>query len=341
MAVAGVLLKDDRQMRRVAVPSLGQGPAGGGTNWLLVGSDSRQGLTPAQLAQARTDLKGGGYEGTLTDTTQLLHVPDGGGPPVLVALPRDSWVPIPGFGRGRINTAYELGEQQRKGGGPALLVQTVQALSGLRIDHYVEVGFVAFLRITDALGGVEVNLCAPAKDKDAAIDLPAGRQRLSGADALGFVRQRKGLPRGDLDRVARQQYFLSQAARQVLSPSTLLRPDRTLRLVGAVTSSLTVDEGVSVVTLTRLGLRLRGAAGGGLATASVPVADPAAVRGNAEVVLLDDKALPAFFRGLSAPPGSASPPARPGPAGAQSSSRPPSAGAQPAPGAAGAERCVT
>lgn len=298
VVAAAVLVQDDRQMDRVTVPTLGQGRNGDGQNWLLVGSDSREGLTPAQVAQARTGYKGGGSEGTLTDTVELLHIPAGGGRPVLVALPRDSWVEIPGHGRGRLNSAYPLGESTRKGGGPALLVQTVEQLSGLRIDHYVEVGFVAFLRITDALGGVQVDLCSPARDKDAAIDLPAGPQRLSGVNALGFVRQRKGLPRGDLDRAARQQYFLSQAAGQVLSPSTLLRPDRGVRLVGAVTSSLTVDESVSVLTLMRLGLRLRGAAGGGLATAQVPVADPAARRGGAEVVLLDDRRLPGFFAGL-------------------------------------------
>jgi LCP family protein required for cell wall assembly len=302
----------DRRIDRVPVAAVGDGvdPDGGDRNVLLVGSDSREGLTEEELLEVRTGLKGGGNEGTLTDTLVLLHVPDGG-TPTLVSFPRDSWVEIPGHGRGRINTAYQLGEQERPGGGPSKLVETVQALSGLRIDSYVEVGFIAFLRLTDALGGVEVDLCQPARDVKAGIDLPAGRQRLDGGDALGFVRQREGLPRGDLDRVARQQYFLGQAARQTLSPGTLLRPDRALGLLKAVTSSVTVDEGTSTFDLARLALRLRGAASGDLAYATVPVADPAARRGRAVVVELDEPALPAFFTGLSpddAGPAPAAPP---------------------------------
>ena len=292
----------DRRIDRVPVAAVraeGVDPDGRDRNVLLVGSDSREGLTEEELLEVRTGLKGGGNEGTLTDTIVLLHVPAGGGAPVLVSFPRDSWVEIPGSGRGRINTAYQVGEREAPGSGPSKLVETVEALSGLQIDAYMEVGFIAFLRLTDALGGVEVNLCQPAQDVKAGIDLPAGVQRLDGGDALGFVRQREGLPRGDLDRVARQQYFLAQAARQVLSPSTLLRPDRALRLLQAVTSSVTVDEGTSTFDLARLAWRLRGAASGGLAYQTVPVSDPAARRGSALVVELDEAALPGFFAGLS------------------------------------------
>jgi LCP family protein required for cell wall assembly len=301
VAGLGTLAYYDRRIDRVEVAALGQGadPDGGDTNYLLVGGDSRQGLTEEELREVRAAMKGGGNEGTLTDTIIVLHVPDGGGTPSLVSIPRDSWVEVPGAGRGRVNTAYAIGERNAPGGGPSTLVETVQALSGLQIDHYLEVGFIAFLRLTEALGGVDVNLCAPARDPEAGIDLPAGPQRLSGGDALGFVRQRKGLPRGDLDRVARQQYFLGQAAKQVLSPGTLLRPDKQLRLLGAVTDSVKADEDLSTFDLARLAWRLRGAAGGSLAFTTVPVADPAAVRGGASVVLLDEPALPAFFASLS------------------------------------------
>jgi LCP family protein required for cell wall assembly len=297
----GALAYYDRQIERIPVPTLGGGADvdGGDVNYLLVGSDSREGLTEAELAEVRTGLKGGGNEGTLTDTIVLVHMPGGGGEPTLVSFPRDAFVPIPGHGSGRINSAYARGEADREGGGPALLVETVQQLSGLRIDHYLEVGFIAFLRITDALGGVEVDLCQPARDEKAAIDLPAGEQRLSGGDALGFVRQREGLPRGDLDRIERQQYFLGSVARQVLSPGTLLRPDRVLAVLDAVTSSVRADEDLSTFDLARLGLRLRGAAGGGLDFVTVPVADANARVGGASVVLLDEAALPGFFAGLS------------------------------------------
>jgi LCP family protein required for cell wall assembly len=308
----GALAYYDGRIDRVPVATLGAGadPDGPDTNILLVGSDSREGLTEEELVEVRTGLKGGGNEGTLTDTIVLVHVPSGGGQPSLVSFPRDSWVDIPGSGNGRINTAYQVGERGGPGGGPATLVQTVQNLSGLTIDHYMEVGFIAFLRITDALGGVEVNLCQPTADVKAGIDLPAGEQRLAGGDALGFVRQRDGLPRGDLDRIQRQQYFLGSVARQVLAPGTLLRPDRVLRTMGAVTSSLRADEDLSTFDLARLGLRLRGAASGGLAFQTVPIADANARVGGASVVLLDEPALPAFFRDLS-PQGGA--PAEPPP----------------------------
>lgn len=305
----GTLAYYDRRIDRVEVPTLGQGPDpdGGDTNYLLVGDDSREGLTEEELRQVRTENKDGGNDGTLTDTIIVLHIPEGAGAPTLVSIPRDSWVEIPGAGTGRINTAYQIGERQGTGG-PAKLVETVQSVTGLQIDHYLEVGLIAFLRLTDAVGGVEVNLCAPAQDVDAGIDLPAGPQRLSGSDALAFVRQRKGLPRGDLDRVARQQYFLSRAAGEVLTPGMLVRPDRVLRLLGAVTSSVQADEGLSTFDLAGLAFRLRGAASGSLAFATVPVADPAAVRGGAQVVLLDEPALPAFFAGLSPAGGDAEPP---------------------------------
>lgn len=301
VGVLGALVYYDRRIDRVPVPTLGAGADadGGDVNYLLVGSDSREGLTEEELLEVRTGLKGGGNEGTLTDTIVLVHVPGGGGEPTLVSFPRDSYVPIPGHGRGRINTAYALGERAGEGGGPALLVETVQQLSGLQLDGYLEVGFIAFLRITDALGGVEVNLCQPTADVKAGIDLPAGEQRLGGGDALGFVRQREGLPRGDLDRIQRQQYFLGSVARQVLAPSTLVRPDRVLRVLSAVTSSVRADEGLSTFDLARLGLRLRGAAGGGLNFQTVPIADANARVGGASVVLLDEAALPGFFAGLS------------------------------------------
>lgn len=295
----GALAFYDRQIDRIAVPTLGAGPDvdGGDTNYLLVGSDSRAGLTDEELAAARTTANNG--DGTLTDTILLVHVPGDGGAATFVSFPRDSYVEIPGQGRGRINSAYAAGQAQLPGGGPAKLVETVSQLSGLQIDHYIEVGFIAFLRITEALGGVEVDLCAPVQDSDSGINLPAGEQRLDGGDALAFVRQRKGLARGDLDRVARQQYFLGSVARQTLTPTALLRPDRVLRVLDAVTSSIRADEDLSTFDLARLAWRLRGAAGSGLNFVTVPVADPDARRGGASVVLLDEAALPGFFASLS------------------------------------------
>lgn len=295
----GLVRYYDAQIDRVEVPALGEGADvdGGDTNYLLVGNDSRRGFTEQELQETSTAPKEGN-DASLTDTIVLIHVPDDG-PPALVSFPRDAWVEIPGAGRGRINSAYAVGEAAREGGGPNRLVQTVSALSGLSIDHYLEVGLIAFLRITDALGGVEVNLCAPQQEIQSGIGLPAGEQRIGGRQALAFVRQRAGLPRGDLDRVARQQYFLGAVARQTLSAGTLLRPWRLLDLLDAGTSSIVADEDLSVFDLARLGLRLRGVGNGGVQFLTVPVADPNARRGGASVVLLDEAALPGFFAGLS------------------------------------------
>jgi LCP family protein required for cell wall assembly len=300
LATLGALAYYDSRIDRVQVPTLGQGVDvdGDDANYLLVGSDSREGLTEQELQEARTT-SDAGRDSTLTDTIVLVHVPAGGGAASLVSFPRDSYVEIPGHGRGRINSAYARGEAAQEGRGPATLVATVQQLSGLQIDHYLEVGFIAFLRITDALGGVTVNLCQPTSDEKSGIDLPAGEQRLSGGDALAFVRQREGLPRGDLDRIERQQYFLGSVARQVLAPSTLVRPDRVVRVANAVTSSVRADQDLSTFDLARLGLRLRGAAGGGLDFQTVPVANASASVGGASVVLLDEAALPGFFADLS------------------------------------------
>lgn len=295
----GLVRYYDGQIDRVEVAALGQGADvdGGDTNYLLVGNDSRRGFTEQELQETSTEAKEGN-EGSLTDTIVLIHVPAGGAP-ALVSFPRDAWVEIAGRGRGRINSAYAAGESEREGGGPDRLVQTVSTLSGLSIDHYLEVGLVAFLRITDALGGVEVNLCAPQQEIQSGIDLAAGEQQIGGVQALAFVRQRSGLPRGDLDRVARQQYFLGSVARQTLSAGTLLRPWRVLGLLDAGTSSIVADEDLSVSDLARLGLQLRGVGGGGVPFLTVPVADPNANRGGASVVLLDEPALPGFFAGLS------------------------------------------
>ncbi len=128
---------------------------GSGQNWLIVGSDSREGLSDQEIK----DLRLGKAEGRRTDTIILLHRP-ASGKPTLVSLPRDSYVPIPGQGRNKLNAAYALG-------GPDLLVQTVEQVSGLRIDHYSEVGFGGFVGMTDAVGGVELCPARNIRDRKA------------------------------------------------------------------------------------------------------------------------------------------------------------------------------
>ena len=267
-------------------------------NYLVVGSDSADDLTAEQLEQVGTSRSG--RDGTRTDTIILVQVPADGSRAQLVSFPRDSLVQIPGHGLDKINAAYDLGEQDTPGSGPATVIATVEALSGLSVDHYVEVDLYGFVTMTDALGGVEVCLSEPAQEEDANIDLPAGVQRLDGKQALGFVRQRKGLPGGDLGRIRRQQYFIAAMTRQVLSAGTLLNPAKVTRLLGAVTGSLLTDPGTSQEDLLSLALNLRQVSAGSVKFRTIPVTNQYGTYRSASVVLLDTAALPAFFADLGA-----------------------------------------
>ncbi len=146
----------------------------------------------------------------------ILSVPPGG-KPALISIPRDSYVPIPGNGKNKINAAYAFG-------GPKLITQTVEQNTGLRIDGYVEVGFGGFVNVIDALGGIDLCLPKAIKDKDAHIDLPKGCQTLSGANALGYVRERHADPLGDLGRAKRQRQMLSAMIKKAASPASVINP---------------------------------------------------------------------------------------------------------------------
>jgi len=221
--------------------------AGRGTNWLLVGSDSRQGLTVGQ----QRDLATGGDVGSpRTDTILLVHVPAVGSstPTTVVSIPRDSYVPIPGHGKNKINAAFAWG-------GAPLLTRTVQQATGLRLDHYAEIGFSGFAGVVDALGGVGVCLTAPINDPLAGIDLASGCQKLDGRHALGYVRSRD-TPRADLDRMIVQRQFLSAVLHRASSPAVWLNPFRWFLVPHAGAGALTLDRGDHVWDLARLGLAL-------------------------------------------------------------------------------------
>jgi len=227
----------------------GRPPSGRGTNWLIVGSDSRQGLSAAQQERLAT---GGDIGSSRTDTIILVHLPalGSGGAATLVSIPRDSYVAIPGQGRDKINSAFATG-------GAALLIQTVEQATGLRLDHYAEVGFGGFASVVDALGGVTMCPAAPIRDPLAGIDLPAGCQKLDGPDALGFVRTRD-TPRADLDRMVNQRQFLAALVHRATSPAVWLNPWRWYAVPLAAAGALTVDRGTHVWALARLGWALRG-----------------------------------------------------------------------------------
>jgi LCP family protein required for cell wall assembly len=262
LAVAGIGLWMDSSLHRIpALADYPERPAeGAGTTWLLVGSDSRAHLTPEQQAELTT----GGDLGTgRTDTVLLVHVPGLGSstPTTMVSIPRDSYVEIPGYGSDKINAAFV------EGGAP-LLAQTVEQATGLRLNHYAEIGFDGFAEMVDAVGGVEMCPKEPIDDPLAGINLPAGCQELDGRAALGFVRTR-ATPRADLDRMVNQREFMSALLHRTASPAVWLNPFRWYPMAHAASGAVTVGEGDHIWDLARLAWALRN----DITTTTVPIGE--------------------------------------------------------------------
>ena len=255
-----------------------------GRTYLVVGSDSRAGLSAAE----RKELKTGSTEGQRTDTIMLLHVPSGGGPTVLMSVPRDSYVPIPGHGENKINAAFSLG-------GPQLLARTVEQATGIEVDDYVEIGFGGFADMVDSVGGVRICPKTAIEDRRAGLDIPKGCQQAGGAVALGYARARYFDPRGDLGRVERQRELLSAIVARASSPATLVNPLRTFALARSGAGSLTVDERTGPLALARFVLGMRAGAGPGGVALTVPVSGTANRSGAGSVVLWDQTRATAVF----------------------------------------------
>jgi LCP family protein required for cell wall assembly len=263
LLVAAFAVYVDGALARVPALPEDSAASSAGTNWLIVGSDSRANLTPEQRAEYAT----GDPESELTDTIMLLHT--GSGPTTLVSLPRDSMVDIPGHGRNKINSAYARGGGA-EGGGPELLVRTVEGATGLHIDHYVEIGFLGIVSVVDAVGGVEMCIPEAIEDPKAALDIKEGCQTLDEATALGYVRTR-ATATSDFGRVERQRAFISALLDKATSPSTLVNPFRIVPLATGLSSSIAVDQSTHVWHLAQLGLAMRGLSEG--ISTTVPVRD--------------------------------------------------------------------
>lgn len=210
-------------------------------NLLLMGSDTRGG---------RGNMKYGsddGRDGERSDTTILLHISADRSRALAVSIPRDTWVRMPACASP--NGAFDRFNHAFEEGGAGCTVDLVKKMTGVPIHHAVVVDFRGFKRVVDAMGGVEVCSTRPIDDKDSKLHLPAGTTIVDGETALGFVRVRKSVGDGsDIDRIKRQQAFLSSAIRQATSKQLLLNPVKLYKMLDAATGALKVDKGLDEVS---------------------------------------------------------------------------------------------
>ena len=296
-----------------ALPELPKGTKridGKDQNILLLGNDSIAGATAAEVRALGTTMD---RSDSATDTMMILHIPADGKRATIISFPRDSWVNIPGHGMFKLNAAYldgfnDAGAQGAKdlltkqGAGILLAAQTLSELTGLHIDHYVQVNLLGFYEISEAIQGV--NLCLnEAQNKYtegdpshpngySGINLKKGwNYNVKGTQALAFVRQRHGLPRGDIDRIVRQQYFLSAVFKKATSSSTLLNPFKLKKLLDSVKRSLITDPKLDILGFVQQFTKITG---GNVSFATIPIVDPSFWEGDQEVVKVDPAAIKAF-----------------------------------------------
>jgi LCP family protein required for cell wall assembly len=206
----------------------------------------------------------------------------------LVSIPRDSWVQIPGRGQGKINAAFSYG-------GPRLLVETIEAETNVRVDHFAMIDFDGLVAVTDAIGGVTLD--SPRASSYDGHHFVKGENVLDGAEALAFVRQRKGLPRGDLDRVENQQRFLRAMFGQAVSRSVASSPERLDAVLDAVLDHVQVDDRTSADDLRLLARALGGTPSASVVAGTAPVSG-LGYEGRQSVVHLDPVRTRATWRAL-------------------------------------------
>jgi LCP family protein required for cell wall assembly len=253
--------------RTVSLPAFTGTSAG--TNWLIAGDDSRNGISRTERATLHLGADGA----NASDSLMLLHM--GSGKPVLISIPRDSYVPIPGHGENKINAALAFG-------GPALLIETVEQVTGLRIDHYMGIGFGGLADVVSSVGGVRicVKSAVPADSYSGFKGLAAGCHTLGGTQAIAFVRDRHSFATSDLQRIADQRAFLSALLSKATSPGVYLNPFTALPFGSAAASSVSVDKGTSLYDLLQVARALRAPTSG-----TVPIANAAYQTSAGEAVL--------------------------------------------------------
>lgn len=275
-------------INHISSAALGGGGEDGAIDILLVGMDSRTDAHGNPLsAEELETLRAGDDVSTNTDTIILVRIPNNGKSATAISIPRDSYVEAPGWGKMKINGVFgdvKLDRMKQlvevEGEDPATaepkateaareeLIQTVAGLTGVTVDHYAEIGLLGFALITDALGGVNVCLKDAVYEPLSGADFPAGWQKLNGPQALSFVRQRHDLPRGDLDRVTRQQSVMASLAHEVISSKTLSSPGTLGRLQNAVQRSVVISDGWDIMDFVE---QLQKLAAGSVAFATIPI----------------------------------------------------------------------
>lgn len=279
--------------------------ADGAVDILLVGTDSRTDAQGNPLPEDELARMNAGFDDgeENTDTMMLIRVPNDGSRATAVSIPRDTYINDGDFGNMKINGVYaahkqaaadngdtgtELVEAGRSG-----LINAIGELTGVDIDHYAEIGLHGFVSLTNAVGGVDVCLNEPVDDEFSGAVFPGGEQTLDGYQALAFVRQRHGLPRGDLDRIVRQQAFMASLVNKILSAGTLASPSKLTDLSRAVESSVIIDEGWNIVSF---GSQLADIAGGNVTFTTIPVTSVDGVGDYGEsIVTIDPAEVHAFF----------------------------------------------
>ncbi|NYF99106.1 LCP family protein [Janibacter cremeus] len=249
------------QVGKVDASPDGDRPSSDGRNVLLVGSDSRAGLTSDEQKRLGTGSDTGGAR---TDSILVLHT--GSGPSTLVSIPRDSYVEIPGHGMNKINASFSIG-------GAELLTETIEHNTGLKMDGYMEIGFGGFAHVVDAVDGVEICVKNAMDDEKAHINLQPGCQVLDGKTALGYVRARYSDPKGDLGRAQRQREFLGALTDKVISPANLLLPWRVHALGTSSAGALTVGEDDSMISTALALWAFRGISSGDGNSLAVPTSN--------------------------------------------------------------------
>jgi LCP family protein required for cell wall assembly len=286
-SVAGTYFYLNSKLHRanILVDYAGRPSPGVGTNWLIAGSDSRQGLTRRQerlYSTGRLDATGFGR----SDTILILHIPAGGGKPILISIPRDSYVKIPGVGWNKINAAFSIG-------GPALLAQTVQNNTGLYINHFMDIGFGGFVHVVDDVGGVRMCVTHSLYDQASGVHLHKGCQVLSGGEALAYVRDRHSFVTQDLQREQDQRIFLKALLSKMTSTGVLLNPFAILPAASGAAGNLTVDDGTSLWGLYQAAKALRSPL-----TTTVPIANANYLTSAGDAVQWDSGQAKALFTDL-------------------------------------------